>query len=236
MIVELAGTVRMRGDSGPGTRVRVRLVGDVLEISSGEEILGKWPVRGIGIHALNEGFSIRAEGEDFVLVTDDDAALAESMGIRAASPRLARQVAARHRPERTPETEESRRPPSRVGPIAFALSGALVLVGASILRGNSDEAVLRGQAELIEGTGLEFWLAFTVAGALMVAVAFMLSVGARWARVMAASLVVSMVVVFGLAVSDTPTDAGHLTAYGFLAGGLAVGVAVLFSGSLEDGD
>lgn len=90
----------------------------------------------------------------------------------------------------------------------------------------------RGQAEL---TGsLEFWLAFTIGGVLMIATAYILAIGARWGRLAAILSLVLVTVVFGLAVSDTPTDATHLTAYGFLAGGLVIGVTVLFGGFLED--
>lgn len=81
---------------------------------------------------------------------------------------------------------------------------------------------------------LEFWLAFTVGGVLMIATAYILAVGARWGRLAAILSLLLVTMVFGLAVSDTPTDATHLTAYGFLAGGLVIGVAVLFGGYIQD--
>lgn len=237
MSVELGGMVKMSGDSGPGTQVRVFCGGDHLKLTAGDEAVGEWSIREIGIHALNEGFVLRAEGEEFFLVTEDDAALAEEMGIVASSPRLARQVAARHNPEDRPVFPESESVPSHVSAVAFALAGALVLVGATILRAaNADLAVARSSTEVIAGSGIEFWVAFTVGGALMVALAYILSIGAPGSRIGAIAVLAGVTALFGMAMSDTATDAGHLTAYGFLGGGLAVGAAILLSGSLDDGD
>jgi len=78
-----------------------------------------------------------------------------------------------------------------------------------------------------------FWLAFVIGGALMIAVAFVMSMGVRLARVIATVVLLGMVVVFGFAVSDAAADTTQVTAYGFIAGGLVVGVAVLSSGSLR---
>lgn len=231
MAVELAGTVRMRDDSGDETHVRVEVDGNTLRLKSGDEVLGEWPSKEIGIHSLNEGFVLRVEGEELLLITEDDAVFAEALDLKAVSPRLAKQVAARHRPEETPLPTDPEREPSRVGSIAFALSGALVVVGASVL-GSGDASVPRGQAEV--AGNLEFWLAFTIGGVLMIATAYILSVGARWGRLAAILSLLLVTVLFGLAVSDTPTDATHLTAYGFLAGGLVIGVAVLFGGYIQD--
>lgn len=234
MAVELAGTVRMDGDPGPGTHVRVRFSSDRLSIFAGQEVIGEWATNEIGIHALNEGFSIRAEGEEFLLRTEDDAALADEMDLKTATPRIARQVAARHRPE---EPELPSPPPgtrTRVGPIAFALSGALLVMGATFLRSTGgDGGTGRGRADVIEGWGVEFWLAFTIVGIAVLATAYALAIDVPGARTGAVILVAVTVILFALAVSDTPSDSRHLTAYGFLGGGLAVGVAVVFSGNLE---
>ena len=232
MAVELAGKVRMSEGPADETRVRVQVEGGSLRLRARDEILGEWPVDEIGIQSLNEGFLVRAEGEEFLLITEDDAAFAEEMELKAVSPRLAKQVAARHRPDDPALPPEQPEPkPSGAGPLAFALSGALIVVGASIL-GSIDANVVRGQDEITEG--LEFWLAFTIGGVLMIATAYILSIGARWGRVAAILSLAIVTLVFGLAITDTPTDATHLTAYGFLAGGLVIGVAVVFGGLLED--
>ncbi|HEY6634036.1 MAG TPA: hypothetical protein VI141_00320, partial [Acidimicrobiia bacterium] len=87
------------------------------------------------------------------------------------------------------------------------------------------------------GSGdFEFWIAFVVGGVLMVAAAYVMSIGTRVARVVAIVLVVGMIVVFGLAIRGARSDPSELTAYGFIAGGLVVGIAVLVSGSLRQPD
>lgn len=233
MAIELTGTVTMSGENNPGVHVAVLFSDGVLRLTSGHELVGEWPIDDLGIHPLNEGYEIRAEGEEFILVTDDDAALADEMNIKTASPRLARQVAARHRPDEPdlPDPEPPLIPP-KVGPIAFALSGALVLMGATILRTIETEAsVSRGRTEVVDG--LEFWLGFMLGGAMMVAAAYLLARRTGAAPGIALVVLALVAVLFGLAVSDTPFDQGHVTGYGFIAGGIAVGVAVVFSGSLE---
>lgn len=234
MAFETSGTVRLRGESGPGLAVRVSVDNERLELTAGDEVVGDWAIREIGLHALNEGFAIRAEGEELVLISADDAAFAEEMGMVAATPRLARKVAARHNPpEESPPPPEPASVPTHVGAIAFALAGALVLVGAIFLRtAGGDSPIARGTTEIVEGTAVEFWVAFLVGGLLMVALAYILTLGTGWARIGAILSVAALVILFGVAVSDTATDTSHLTAYGFIAGGLVVGVAVLFSGSL----
>ncbi len=235
MAVELTGTVLMDGDHGPATRVRVRFADDRLSITAGEDVLGEWATGDIGIHPLNEGFSIRAEGEEFLLHTEDDAALADEMDLKTASPRLARQIAARHRTEQ-PEPSPAPAPtPTRVGPIAFALSGALIVVGATLLRDpGTGLPTARGGGGVVGVIGVPSWLAFMIVGISVVGVAYALAIGARWARSAALTLVVVAVALFGGVVGDATADAGHLTAFGFLGGGLAVGVAVVFSGNLEN--
>jgi hypothetical protein len=54
---------------------------------------------------------------------------------------------------------------------------------------------------------------------------------------MAAVIAVSsLVVVFGLAARSATPDADHLLAYGFIAGGVVVGIAVVAAGSFGEPD
>ncbi|HYJ25935.1 MAG TPA: hypothetical protein VE027_13080, partial [Acidimicrobiia bacterium] len=81
------------------------------------------------------GFAIRAEGEEFVLKTDDDVGLAREIGIAAASPRMARKVAASQNQE-VPSTADpdplvTR---SKLAAIAFALGGVMALASGVLLR------------------------------------------------------------------------------------------------------
>lgn len=204
---------------------RIRLV-------SGNELVGDWMLSEIGISALNDGFNIKAEGEEFVLRTEDDVALAEELGVAAASPRLARRLAARHNPEASPTQEETPPISSNLAAIGFALAGALVILGGIFLR--SQESSLASSSA--DGGDFEFWVAFVIGGVLMVAAAFVMSIGARVARIVATVVLVAMIVAFGFAVTGFDANALQLTAYGFIAGGLVVGVAVLFSGALRQVD
>ena len=77
-----------------------------------------------------------------------------------------------------------------------------------------------------------FWLEFTLGGVVMVAVAYLLGRGVRWAHIVAVLAQIGLIVVFALAVQDVPPEANDLMAYGFIAGGIVVGVSVLFSGTL----
>lgn len=233
MAVELDGTLKMDRDAGPGVAVRIFAQNRRLRIVSGNELVGDWPVSEIGIKALQDGFGIKAEGEEFMLTTSDDVALADEIGLAAASPRLARRMATRHNPEE-PVADEA--PPvisSKLGAIGFALGGALVILGGIFLDRTStaDPATLRDASE-----GFEFWLAFIVGGVLMMAVAFVMSISSRVGRIIATIALVAMIVVFGFAVTQTDPGASELTAYGFVAGGLIVGVAVMASGSLRQSD
>ena len=214
MAVELDGSVRMRGDAGPGLGVRVLAEQRRLRLVSGNELVGDWSLSDIGISALQDGFNIRAEGEEFVLRTEDDVALAEEIGIAAASPRLARRLAASHNREEEPVIEAPTIS-SHLAAIGLALAGALVILGGTLLEPEA------------------YRVAFVVGGVVMIAVAYVMSIGANVARMVATVVLVGLVVVFGFAVGGSPADPGDIAAYGFIAGGLVVGIAVLASGSLR---
>lgn len=235
MAVELDGNVRMRGDTGPGVGVKILAEEGRLRLISGNELVGDWVVGDIGVNALNEGFNIKAEGEEFVLRTVDDAAFAEEIGIMAVSPRLGRRLAARHNPEVRDAAPEPPQMSSNLAAVGFAVAGALIVLGGTFLNiaapGNA--ALLRGRAG---GGGFEFWLAFIIGGILMIAIAYVMSIGARSARAIASLSLLAVVVAFGFAVRRSSAGAGEITAYGFIAGGLVVGVAVLVSGSLRQGE
>lgn len=225
------GNVRMRGDTGPGVGVRVLADSGRLRLVSGNELVGDWMVTDIGFNALQEGFNIKAEGEEFILRTADDAAIADELGVTAVSPRLGRRLAARHNPQE-PEPVPEAEPPqvsSNLAAIGFAVAGALIVLGGAILNIAVDPSA---DSTVLRAGGVEFWLAFIIGGVSMIAVAYVMSIGAPFARVIATVVLAAVVIVFGVAVSRTEARATELTAYGFIAGGLVVAVAVLVSGSL----
>jgi hypothetical protein len=234
MAVELNGNVRMRGDAGPAVGVRVLVDGGRLRLLSGNELVGDWMLADVGVVALQDGFNVKAEGEEFVLRTEDDVALADEIGIAAASPRLARRLATRHNPDEPVEVTEDPRISTSLAAVGSALAGALIVLGGIILDvvgGDADRAAPQGPDD-----GFVFWLAFVIGGVLMIAVAYVMAMGVRFARVVAGAVLLAMIVVFGFAVSETTGDPNNLTAYGFIGGGLVLGVAVMSSASLRQTD
>ena len=233
MALELDGNVTMRGDIGPGIRVQVVADGKRIRIVSGNELLGDWVLSDIGIAALNDGFNIRAEGEEFVLHTDDDVALADEIGLSAATPRLARMMATRHNPEERPPDELPVPERSNLPAVGFAVGGAMIVLGGTFLniQDSRQPPALAG-----DPSAVEFWLAFVVGGVLMIGSAYLMSKGAKVARIVASALLVAMVVMFGILVSNSNAASSELAAYVVIAGGIVVGVAVLFSGSLGSSD
>jgi hypothetical protein len=230
MAVEMDGNVRMRGDTGPGVGVRIIAERDRLRLISGDELVGDWRRRDIGISALHDGFNIRAEGEEFILVTKDDVAFAEELGVTAVTPRLARRLATRHNPEAGEMIPEQPQISSNLAAIGFAVAGALVVLGGTFLNITGT-----GPSALSDEAGsFEFWIAFVVGGALMIAASYIMSIGIRLARLIATVIFGGVVVTFGFAVSESTGGASQLTAFGFIAGGMVVGVAVLASGSLSE--
>ena len=236
MAVELDGNVRMRGDTGPGVGVRVLAEGGRLRLVSGNELVGDWTVSDIGVNALQDGFNIRAEGEEFMLRTEDDVAFAEEIGVAAASPRLARRLAVRHNPEEPPFPAEPADRSSNLAAIGFAVAGALVVLGGTFLSltGPTLSPAALGGGD--QPTDFSFWVAFVIGGVLMIGVAYVMSIGSRFVRGIAAVVLTGVVVTFGFAVSGSQASPSQVTAYGFIAGGLVVGVAVLFGGSLQRPD
>jgi hypothetical protein len=229
--------VQIKGDTANPVGVSVLVDQSRIRLVSGNELIGEWDLGSIGIQALNDGFALRAEGEDFVLRTENDAAVAESLGLAASTPRMARKVAASHPPEQRREPEPEPEPTSSVLPgIVFALGGVLVLAGGLFLNAAPEPvAQLANGAQEISG-GSQFWVAFVVGGALMGVVAFILAMGSRIARVIAILVLSGVIVFFVFAAREASLDANDLMAYGFIAGGIVVGVAVVFGGSLRGGD
>ena len=237
MAVETRGIVQMRGESTPGVEVEVLADGVRISLLHQDELIGDWEIGDIGIQSLHDGFAIRAEGEEFVLKTDDDVGLAREIGIVAASPRLARKVAASQNQEvpSTPDPEPLVIK-SNLGAIAFALGGVMALAGGVLLRDDPTLAAAQSSSGQGLGAGGNFWFAFVLGGLLMVGSALAIARRAKWSRMVAIIVVSALVVVFGLAARSAPPDADHLLAYGFIAGGVVVGIAVIAAGSFGEPD
>ena len=227
MAVETNGTLQMSGEPSPGFPVRITAVEKSLRIDSEGEFSGEWPTTAMRIKALNEGFAIRAGGREFVLRADDDVGVAEELGIAAVTPRLARKMAARHNPEARPLPPEPIPIKSNLGAVAFALAGALVLVGGTFLQTAEDPA-----ATDLGG----FSIIFIGGGILMVAGAYLMTRGPRAGKAFALVVVLGVVVSFGILVSGAGGNTRYLTPYVFVSAGLVVGLAIIFSESLGPTD
>jgi hypothetical protein len=221
--VETRGIVQIRGETTPGVEVEVLADGVRISLLHRDELIGDWEIGDIGIQSLNDGFAIRAEGEEFILKTDDDVALAREMGIVAASPRLARKLAASQNPDRPMPTDpEPLKVSSTLGVIGFALGGVMIIAGGFLLRANL--------------SGGEFWSAFVLGGLLLIGVAVVKALKMTWARTAAICVVAVLVILFGLSAQSATPDADHLLAYGFIAGGVVIGIAIVFAGSFGEPD
>lgn len=97
---EFIGLLRLPDERpGSGLSVRVDVDEERLVLYAGEERLGEWRLDDIGVHADDEGFHLRLEGEDVALTTNDDGSFALALGLAAASPRLRRLMGAALRGE-----------------------------------------------------------------------------------------------------------------------------------------
>jgi hypothetical protein len=67
-------------------------------------------------------------------------------------------------------------------------------------------------------------------------VAVVMAMKKVWARTAAIIVVAALVILFGLAAQGATPDADHLLAYGFIAGGVVVAIAIVFAGSFGDPD
>lgn len=91
------GSLRLNAPDTPVLQVLVDLTGERMILHTDSEVLGDWSLDELLIRGEDDGFHIRVEGEEAVIHTTDDAGMALELGLRSASPRLRRQMAARNR-------------------------------------------------------------------------------------------------------------------------------------------
>lgn len=87
------GQLRLSGDAEAPIGVEVDLTDDHLMLKSGDMEIADWQVDDIRVSALEDGFHIRAEGEDVILEVADDAKFAVELGLRNAHPALRQRMA-----------------------------------------------------------------------------------------------------------------------------------------------
>lgn len=212
MSVETEGKIVIKGDDAPGLSVRIVAGDDHLTIFFADDVIADYEIPRLRINALQEGFAIRAEGEDFVLTADDDVGLAEEFGVVAASPRLARRIATAHNPDPRELPEPAPPARSQIGAGVYGVGGLLVIGGGTFFR-----AIGQPQQDPA--------LVFIGAGAVMIAVAWMLTLGRRWVPWLAFAVATAIVVVFAMGIQGASADTARITGYAFVAGGIVLGMA-----------
>lgn len=86
------GQLRVSGEAEAPIGVEVDLTDDHLMLKSGDIEIADWQVGEIRVSALEDGFHIRAEGEDVVLEVIEDARFAVELGLRNAHPALRKRM------------------------------------------------------------------------------------------------------------------------------------------------
>lgn len=84
--------MRMPFDPGPPLAVEVEVEDDRMRLQSGDVEIADWSIDDLRVSALEDGFHIRAEGEDVVLEVDDDAHFAIELGLKNAHPALRKKM------------------------------------------------------------------------------------------------------------------------------------------------
>jgi hypothetical protein len=88
------GSLKLPGETGPGLSVQIDLTDDTIAVRSTAGDIGAWPRSQVRINALEDGFHLRAEGEEVILDVSDDARFALACGLTAGPPLLRRKMSA----------------------------------------------------------------------------------------------------------------------------------------------
>jgi hypothetical protein len=88
------GSLRVPGERGPGLGVVIDLTDNRIRIAAGPAEIGDWTKDEVRVHADDDGFHLRAEGEEVILDLTEDARFAVDYGLRSAPPLLRRRMAA----------------------------------------------------------------------------------------------------------------------------------------------
>lgn len=89
-----SGTLRMPGDAGLSLGVQIDLSESRIRVVAGDSEIGDWHLDDVLVKAEEDGFHLRAEGEEVILRVDRDAQFAVDLGLRNAPPMLRRRMSA----------------------------------------------------------------------------------------------------------------------------------------------
>lgn len=90
--MDFAGVLRTRTERDTAIRVVIDLTDERLRLRSGENEIADWSLSDIRINAQDDGFHIRAEGEEIILDLREDAEFAVALGLHSAPVELARRM------------------------------------------------------------------------------------------------------------------------------------------------
>ncbi len=91
---EYQAKLRLGGATEPAMRVEIDLTDDRMKVVAGGMEVADWSRDEFRVQALQDGFHVRAEGEEVVLDVTDDARFALELGLRSAHPALRRRMSA----------------------------------------------------------------------------------------------------------------------------------------------
>lgn len=91
------GSMRMADPDSPVLDVLIDLTDERMLLHTASRVLGDWRLEDLLIRGEDDGFHIRVDGREAIITTNDDPGMALEIGLRAASPRLRRRMAVRHR-------------------------------------------------------------------------------------------------------------------------------------------
>lgn len=93
------GRLRVEGNADSEIGVEIDLDGERMKLAAGEVEIADWSLEEIRVAALQDGFHVRAEGEEVVIEVEDDGRFAIDLGLKTAHPALRRKMSALLRDE-----------------------------------------------------------------------------------------------------------------------------------------
>lgn len=88
------GMLRLAHSADSPVRVELDLEDELVTIRAGSALIGEWPISELGIRGQDDGFHMRAGGDEMIVDLTEDVAFALEIGLQSASPRLRRRMGA----------------------------------------------------------------------------------------------------------------------------------------------
>lgn len=88
------GMLRLAHAADSPVRVELDLEDERVTIRAGSALIGEWSISELGIRGQDDGFHMRAGGDEMIVDLTEDVAFALEIGLHSASPRLRRRMGA----------------------------------------------------------------------------------------------------------------------------------------------